>query len=47
MLLHLGAPRGLILLALAAYVYWRFFRTALNNAPRAYTPDRLPDFLLS
>ena len=24
-----------------------FYRTALNNTPRDYTPDRLPDFLLS
>jgi hypothetical protein len=45
--LHLGEPRGLILLALAAYACWKFYRTALNNAPRDYTPDRLPDFLLS
>jgi hypothetical protein len=46
-LLHLGEPRGLILIALAAYVGWKFFRTALNNTPRGYSPDRLPDFLLS
>ena len=45
--LHLSEPRGLILLALAAYACWKFYRTALNNAPRDYTPDRLPDFLLS
>ena len=45
--LHLGEPRGLILLALAAYACWKFYRTALNNTPRDYTPDRLPDFLLS
>jgi len=47
MFLHLGSARGLILVALAAYVYWKFFRTALKNTPRDYTPDRLPDFLLS
>ena len=47
MFLHLGSARGLILIALAAYVYWKFFRTALKNTPRDYTPDRLPDFLLS
>ena len=45
--LHLGEPRGLILLGLAAYACWKFYRTALNNTPRDYTPDRLPDFLLS
>jgi hypothetical protein len=47
MFLHLGSARGLILVALAAYLYWKFFRTALKNTPRDYTPDRLPDFLLS
>jgi hypothetical protein len=47
MLLHFGAARGLILIALAAYVGWKFFGMALNNAPRDYTPDRLPEFLLS
>ena len=44
---HLGEPRGLILLALAAYACWKFYRTALNNAPRDYTPTGWPDFLLS
>ena len=38
--LHLGELRGLILLALAAYACWKFYRTALNNAPRDLTPDR-------
>jgi hypothetical protein len=47
MFLHLGSARGLILIALAAYVGWKFFGTALKNTPRVYTPDRLPDFLLS
>jgi hypothetical protein len=45
--LHLGEPRGVLLLALAAYVFWKFYRTARNNMPRDYTPDRLPEFLLS
>jgi hypothetical protein len=45
--LHLGKPRGLLLLALAAYAFWKFYRTARKNMPRDYTPDRLPDFLLS
>jgi hypothetical protein len=47
MFLHLGSVRGLILIVLAAYVCWKFSRMALNNVPRDYTPDRLPDFLLS
>jgi hypothetical protein len=47
MLLHFGAARGLILIALAGYVGWKFFGMALNNRPRDYTPDSLPDFLLS
>lgn len=42
-----GNLRGLLLTALAAYACWKFYRTALNNLPRDYTPDRLPDFLLS
>ena len=45
--LHLREPRGLLLLVLAAYAGWKFYRTALNNTPRDYTPDRLPEFLLS
>jgi hypothetical protein len=45
--LHLGNARGLALVGLAAYACWKLYRTALNNAPREYTPDRLPDFLLS
>jgi hypothetical protein len=45
--LHLGNARGVILIALAAYACWKLYRTALNNAPRDYTPDRLPEFLLS
>jgi hypothetical protein len=47
MFLHLGSARGLILIVLAAYVGWKFFGMALKNTPREYTPDRLPEFLLS
>jgi hypothetical protein len=43
----LGNIRGLLLVALAAFGCWKFYRTALNNVPRDYTPDRLPEFLLS
>ena len=39
--------QGLMMLALGGYAAWRFYRTALNNTPRDYTPDRLPEFLLS
>jgi hypothetical protein len=45
--IHLGNVRGFILIGLAAYACWKLYRTALNNVPREYTPDRLPDFLLS
>jgi hypothetical protein len=46
-LLCLGNARGLLLVALAAYASWTLYRKALNNLPREYTPDRLPEFLLS
>jgi hypothetical protein len=39
--------QGPVLLALGGYASWRFYRVALNNLPRDYTPDRLPEFLLS
>jgi len=42
-----GDLKGLFLVALGGYGGWRFYRTALNNVPRDYTPDRLPEFLLS
>jgi hypothetical protein len=44
---HLGNARGFVLIALAAYACWKLYRTALNNMPREYTPDRLPEFLLT
>jgi hypothetical protein len=40
-------PRGLGLLALGGYGSWRLYRVTLNNVPRDYTPDRLPEFLLT
>ncbi len=43
----LGDLRGLGLLALGGYASWRLYRVTLNNVPRDYTPDRLPEFLLS
>jgi hypothetical protein len=39
--------QGPVLLAVGGYASWRFYRIALNNLPRDYTPDRLPEFLLS
>ncbi len=39
--------RGLGLLAVGGYASWRFYRVSINNLPRDYTPDRLPEFLLS
>jgi hypothetical protein len=42
-----GDVHGIALAALGFYSSWRFYRAALNNLPRNYTPDRLPEFLLS
>jgi hypothetical protein len=39
--------KGLAMLVLGGYGAWRWYRIALNNLPRDYTPDRLPEFLLS
>ena len=39
--------RGLALVAFGGYASWRFYRVSINNLPRDYTPDRLPEFLLS
>jgi hypothetical protein len=43
----LGDLKGLGLALLGSYGAWRFYRVTLNNLPRDYTPDRLPEFLLS
>lgn len=45
--LRLRDLRGFALVALGGYAGWRFYRVALNNLPRDYTPDHLPEFLLS
>jgi len=42
-----GDWRGFGLILLGGYFCWRHGRKALANAPRDYTPDRLPDALLS
>jgi hypothetical protein len=39
--------QGPVLLAVGGYASWRFYRVSINNLPRDYTPDRLPEFLLS
>ena len=44
--LRLGDLRGPLLLVAAAYAAWKLHRTALNNLPRDYTPDRVPEWLL-
>ena len=41
---HLG--NGPLLFVLGEYFCWRLGRLALVNAPRDYTPDRLPEELL-
>lgn len=42
---HLG--NGLALFGLGAYFSWTLARRALANAPRDYTPEHLPERLLS
>ena len=42
-----GEWHALIAVAMGASLCWPFTRLMMNNAPRAYTPDRLPDELLS
>jgi hypothetical protein len=39
--------KGFVMVALGGYGAWRWYRISLNNLPRDYTPDRLPEFLLS
>ena len=56
-LLFIAAPIGLVIatgdwrlltaLAMGVSLCWPFTRLMINNAPRDYTPDRLPDELLS
>jgi hypothetical protein len=42
-----GNLKGLAILILGGYACWRFARVTLANAPRDYTPDHLPEELLS
>ena len=42
-----GDWRGLGLILLGGYFGWRLGRKALANAPRDYTPDRVPENLLA
>ena len=39
--------KSIAMVALGGYGAWRWYRISLNNLPRDYTPDRLPEFLLS
>ena len=39
--------KGFLMVAVGGYGAWRWYRISLNNLPRDYTPDRLPEFLLS
>ncbi|HZC56264.1 MAG TPA: hypothetical protein VE396_09505 [Xanthobacteraceae bacterium] len=42
-----GDPHAFIPMAMGAVLLWPFARLMRNNAPRSYTPDALPDELLS
>ena len=42
-----GDPQGLVFVLLGGYFCWTLGRRTLANAPRDYTPDRLPEALLS
>jgi hypothetical protein len=42
-----GDPHALILMATGVFLVWPFMRVVGNNTPRNYTPDALPDELLS
>jgi hypothetical protein len=42
-----GDWHALIAMAMGVSLCWPFTRLMINNAPRDYTPDRLPDELLS
>jgi hypothetical protein len=45
--LALDNLKGLLLILLGGYLCWTLARRTLANAPRDYTPDRLPEALLS
>jgi len=42
-----GDAHALILMGTGAFLVWPFMRVVGNNTPRNYTPDALPDELLS
>jgi tetrahydromethanopterin S-methyltransferase subunit F len=42
-----GDGHALILMGTGAFFVWPFMRLLSNNTPRNYTPDRLPDELIS
>jgi hypothetical protein len=42
-----GDPHALIPMAMGALLIWPFMRLISNNTPRNYTPDALPDELMS
>ena len=46
-LVSFGNLKGLIILVLGGYAFWKLGRTTLANAPRDYEPDHLPEKLLS
>jgi hypothetical protein len=47
LLFVIGDPHVLIPMAIGAGLIWPLVRLMRNNAPRGYTPDALPDELLS
>jgi hypothetical protein len=47
MLVGFGDLKGLAILVLGGYACWWHGRKTLANAPRDYTPDHLPEALLS
>ena len=46
-LVNLGDLKGLGILMVGGYAFWKLGRTTLANAPRDYAPDHLPENLLS
>jgi hypothetical protein len=46
-LVSFGNLKGLVILVIGGYLFWKLGRTTLANAPRDYEPDHLPEQLLS
>jgi hypothetical protein len=42
-----GDPQALILMGTGIFLVWPFMRLVSHNTPRSYTPDALPDELIS